>query len=269
MERVGYLLVAAEEKVLVCVGTVAEQREFCLVWFGQDGSIYVEPRVSAAPGLVSVAGYASEGDKLIDLMKQGRTASHTVKLSHHPDGRVHFSKHGYIPPKVRRESFPLSGTGKIFDLKVFNPAKLNLLTHEKKDRGHIRLRFSGKLPSAVVISGHWVSISEAMEIAVCEKVPCGPMVHASSQNNQKVSCFLLRQPPGNPFRDHLLLLAAHPGEAGPNDEVSVLLIGGHNPGESGVKETGLIASLYPFNPQLREGETMESLDLPVKPAPKP
>jgi hypothetical protein len=266
MERVGYLLVAAEEKLLVCVGTVAEQREFCLVWFGKDGSIYVEPRLSAGPGLVSVAGYASEGDKLIDLMKQGRTASHTVKLSHHPDGRVHFSKHGHIAPKVRRESFPLSGAGKIFDLKVFNPAKLGILTHEKKDRGHIALRFSGRLPSAVVVSGHWVSVSEAMDLVVCQEVPCGPMVEVSAQNNETVSCFLLRQPLGNPFRDHLLLLEAHAGEAGPNDDVAVLLVGGHNPGKSEVKEVGLIASLYPFNPRLRQGETMESLDLPPKPS---
>jgi hypothetical protein len=274
LERAGYLLVAAEPKSLVSVGTHEEQREFCLVWFGSDGSIYVEPRLHAGPGIVSTAAYTPEGEKLINLMERGKAASQTVKLSHHPDGRVHFSKPGHVAPRVGRMSFPLSsGAGKVFDVKVFNPGKLDLLRKEKRDRAHVRLQFSVTLPSAVVVSGHWVSISDAMALAQCESVPCGPLVQVRVGSGGTVPCFLLRQPPEYPYRDHLLMLEVHPGEPGPDEEISALLVGAHDVGQGNSGEIGLIASLYPFRPQLEPGESLESLDQPssgspLQPSPK-
>jgi len=73
-----------------------------------DGSLFVStPYFGTGSGIVTRASIGSGSPYTISLRQGGSVTSHLVKLSHHPNGRVHFSQTGKVKTEIIRQSFRL------------------------------------------------------------------------------------------------------------------------------------------------------------------
>lgn len=178
----------------------------CLVWFGKnDGTIYVAPKFPDGPGLMIVV--YPDGEELIDLGAEGVTVSCLPKLSHHPSGRVHFSRTDQIDASAGMTIFPLpSGAGKVFDLKVWNPDRLPVTAKKRPKRGQVNFRSAKpELPGGTVLTGNWVSIADLLGVIPTAPQMVEPLVRLPRYNN--VPMFLARPPKDYPHRDRVPVLS--------------------------------------------------------------
>ena len=258
IDRVGHIVMATDPMYLISVGHADVLHPLCLVWFGKDGTIYAEPRFPDAPGLMSVV--AKNGEEMIDLHQGGSRASIHPKLSHHPTGRVHFSRTNRVDSSVGMTSFPLaSGTGKVFDLKVWNAGRLPTAAKRRPQRGRVDFRFANLLPVGVLLSGNWVRVADMMAEIPASTQMVEPMVRLPQHNNWPM--FLARPPRGYPHRSHVLVLSLTEGVPGPADDATMFFAGGFNPDAT----SPFLAALFPWHATPEDEARLRSADLPAKP----
>jgi hypothetical protein len=256
-DRIEHIVAATDPRYLVSVGDADVLHPLCLVWFGKkDGTIYVEPRFPNVPGLMSVA--YPDGEKLIDLRVAGSTASCLPKLSHHPSGRVHFSRTGQIESSVGMTSFPLgSGRGKVFDLKVWNAVRLPTTAKNRPQRGQVNFRFTKPLPGGVILTGNWVPIAHMLDEIPTDSAMANPTVRLSKYDD--VPMFLARPPKGYAHRDHLLVLHLTEGDPGSDEELLMFFGAGFDPAKVD-GNSQIIGALFPWHPFPEDASRLPSAD---------
>jgi hypothetical protein len=149
----------------------------------------------------------------LDMKAGGTTSSRGFKLSHHADGRVHFSQDGKIYTRVVTQSKPLVTTlGHVFTvyfqcLDSFAPATAKDDKEPSKDRTAFTFRYDDKNASGKII-GRWYPI-RAIEISeLGPGLPWEPkVVHLIGDDGEPITGFLLAPPKGWNWTEHCLLLS--------------------------------------------------------------
>jgi hypothetical protein len=196
-----------------------------------------------------------------------------VKLSHHPDGNVHFSQDGKIVTAVRRRTFPLATSiGLVFQLHIYHPEKFEEVTKAKKRRAYLPFVFEERLPQAITIFAEWRR-RRAMEANLDPpNGVAGPVTQIINRKTGVASTFFfLMQSDRFALRDHLLIVGAEPTQPLPNvTEPTMILMGGFDPnevaepGQKG-RHTGLLIWKYPFEPTESLRGLLGSVDLDASP----
>jgi hypothetical protein len=257
VERIKHIVVAIDPMFLVSVGHADVLHPVCLVWLGKrDGTIYVEPHFPNVPGLMSVA--YPDGEKLIDLRTAGSTASCLPKLSHHPSGRVHFSRSGQLDSTVGMASFPLSnGRGKVFDLKVWNAGQLPTTAKNRSKRGQVNFRYTTPIPGGVILTGNWVPITDMLDQIPPAMSMVDPLVRLPQYDN--VPMFLARAPKGYPHRSHLLVLHLTEGDPGSSEDLTMFFAAGFDPAKTD-GSSPIIGALFPWHSSQEDAGRLPSAD---------
>lgn len=276
IETIGRLRVIAAKVATVTVGAYRRHFQVCQIAFDKDGSILVQcPYFPGRHGILAAPTQdpAADGPVTYDLAEGGKLTSHLVKLSHHPDGNVHFSQDGKILTVVRRKTFPLATTiGLVFRLHIFYPERFTEVTRAKKRRAYLPFVFDGPLPQALMVFAEWRR-RRAMEADL--DLPdgvAGPATQLISRmTGIAFSVFFLMHPSGFPLRDHVLVVGVEP--APPLAEVTeptMILVAGFDPHEGtqpGQKapQTGLLTWKYPLEPSEHLRSILGSVDLDAQP----
>jgi hypothetical protein len=276
VETIGRLRVIAAQAATVTVGTQTRHFQVCQVLFEKDGSILVQcPYFPGRHGILAAPSQDpnADGPVTYDLTEGGKLTSHLVKLSHHPDGEVHFSQDGKILTVVRRKTFPLATTiGHVFRLHIFHPEGFTEATKAKRKRAYLPFVFYGSLPQALTVFAEWRR-RRAMEANLDPpNGVAGPDTQSiSRKTGTAFTVFFLMQPGGFPMRDHLLVVGVEPARPLPNvTEPTMILVGGfdpHEPTEPGQKvpQTGLLVWKYPQEPSEHLRCLLGSVDLDAQP----
>lgn len=267
--RVQYF--AARMAVFV-VGDYESRHQICQIIFNKkDGSIFLStPYFGSGSGVVSNARIGTGPPFTLHLEDGGKVTSHLVKLSHHPDGRVHFSQSGKVKTEIVRESFPLVGSiGKVFELHVYHPREFEPVNpaEQKSDRVYLWNIFRRGLPSAITVVGEWrrkADIAANMEPPTGVVPPVTRVKHRKTGVESLVS--LLGQPPEWPLRDHVLMLSCHPTTPLENiAQKTMVLTAGWDPHEvkevgTEIKQTGCLVWLYPHHDAEELAKKIGSID---------
>lgn len=203
----------AAEKAVFVVGGYESHHQICQIQFNKkDGGIFVStPYCGSGSGVVSNAVVGKGPTYTIALDPGGKVTSHLVKLSHHPDGEVHFSQTGKVVTEIRRKSFRLvDSIGEVFALHVYQPKQFEPLdlAQQKKDRVYLRNVFKGDFPSAITVAGQWrrkADIEANTEPLDGVVPPVTTVKHRKTAVESVVT--LLGQPKGWPLRNHVLMLS--------------------------------------------------------------
>ncbi len=272
----GRLRFIAAPKAVVCVSTSLAHYKLCQIVFSRrDGSLFVTfPYFKRSEGIVSRVTIppGSKPPYTMNLTEHGRTTSHLVKFSHHPDGQALFSQDGRVRTEIRRASFPLATTiGQLFDLHAFWLSGFELLDPRKAKRGRPYLRFvhEGPPPAGVVVSADW---RRKRDIEANTEPPggiAGPRASVKSRRTGATGQVLfLGQPLGWPLRDHVLMVECYRTDlpSGLGDEPMFVFMGGWDPHEvpdvgTPVEQTGCLACLYPAASPEELARTIGSIDL--------
>jgi len=276
IEAIGKLRVIAAQVTTITVGTRAAHFQVCQVRFDQDGSIFVQcPYFPGSNGILASLSQDPEAEGPInyDLTQGGKLTSHLVKLSHHPDGNVHFSQDGKILTVVRRKTFPLATTiGVVFQLHIYYPEKFENATEAKRKRAYLPFVFQGGLPQAITVFAEWRR-RHAMEANLDPpNGVAGPVTQIINRKTGVASTvFFLMQPVGFAMRDHLLIVGVEATRPLPNvTEPTMILIGGFDPHEAAepgqrARQTGLLFWKYPYQASDHLRSLLGSVDFDAQP----
>lgn len=276
IETIGRLRVIAAQSATITVATRARHFQVCQVAFDKNGSILVQcPYFPGRKGILASPSQdpEAEGPVTYDLTEGGKLTSHLVKLSHHPDGNIHFSQDGKILTAVRRRTFPLPTTiGLVFQLYIYYPEKFKEATKAKKGRAYLPFDFAERLPQAITVFAEWRR-RRAMEANLDPpNGVTGPVAEIINRKTGVTSTvFFLMQPNGFALRDYLLIVGVEPTLPLPNvTEPTMILMGGFDPnevaepGQKG-RHTGLLIWKYPFEPTESLRDLLGSVDLDPRP----
>jgi len=276
LEARGRLRVIAAERATITVGTDAVHFQVCQITFGKDGSIFVQcPYFPGRNGILSSPPQDPDatGPITYDLRARGKLTSHLVKLSHHPDGNVHFSQDGKILTAVRRKTFPLSTMiGHVFQLHIYHPTGFEELKATKSGRAYLPFVFRPELPPAITLFAEWRRRRAIEANTDPPDGTAGPVTEITSRTSRATfTVFFLAQPAGFPLRDHVLLVGAETTQPLENLKgPTMVLMGGFDPHEvtepgQKVQHTGLLAWLYPCVPNEDMLRRIGSVDVDAQP----
>jgi hypothetical protein len=276
IQALGRLRVIAAQGATITVGTRARHFQVCQVAFNKDGSIFVQcPYFPGRNGILASPSQdpEAEGPITYDLTESGKLTSHLVKLSHPPDGNVHFSQDRKILSVVRRKTFPLATTiGFVFQLHIYHPERFEKVTKTKKRRAYLPFLFAGRLPQAITVFAEWRR-RRAMEANLDPaNGVAGPVTEIISRKTGVASTvFFLMQPVGFALRDYVLIVGVEPTRPLPNvTEPTMILMGGFDPHEVAepghkARHTGLLIWKYPYEPTESLRSLLGSVDLDAQP----
>jgi hypothetical protein len=269
----GRLRYFSKSKAVVVVQTPLGCHKLCHIAFGKDGSIYVDfPYFGHGPGIVSRIEFPEPrvGPVTVDLKPGGKLASNQVKFSHHPTGRVLFSKTGRVRSEIRRDSFRLDGPiGYLFQLHAYWLSGFALLEAKKTTRLYLPFMIEEKIPSGVVLIAQWrrkADILESIEGAGFAG-PCPMAIHR--RTGAKMQLILLGQPSNHALQGHVMLLDCQLTEPLPGVENPMMLfLGGWDPHEvqdpgTGISmpHTGFLTFMYPCGSPEELKSVIGSIDL--------
>jgi hypothetical protein len=219
----------AHEQHVVVVETPCRTSKVCSIHFHRDGSLFVLfPYFSRTDGFVSVVT-RQPGTARLNYLSGAAITSHQVKFSHHPDGRVHFSQTGKIRTSVGKQSIPLAKLhGPAFVLRCQGLHAFEALTDGDRGRKTGRrvvlgAQLSGHV-DAVDLIGHWYTKQELLR-RTGERV-LGPMVSLRRQDGSTGEGALIGPMPYSPPRDRVILLTCQAARSVPNQDSSLLFLGG-------------------------------------------
>lgn len=266
----GQLRYFRSREARVLIATAAGVHKACHIAFAKDGSIFVQfPYFTGGTeGILSCLTLSGkeEGQTTVDLKPTGKAVSSLVKLSHHPDGNVHFSQDGKIKTEIGRASWPLASTiGKVFELNFFHLDGLAAFAGPEK-KGQLVLPFAvvDGVPDAVSIVGEWLRKKDLLSAMQLPDGTMGPAPKVTSRKTGETQVrFLLGQPEGFAMQDHVLMLTCRPvpmaeGAKSP----TAIIIGGWDPHEGAgpVENKGLLVGMYPCGDYEALAATIGSLD---------
>jgi len=158
---------SAKRYVIACEGEAVRAKLFQIAFAKSDGSLFVTfPYCTSGPGRVGLVTLNPTLTYPTDLTV-GETfpvTSHSVKYSHHPSGRAHFSLSGKVKSSVGKVAVPLNAAnGHIFTIMLqgvesFSPM---LPTDQGKlNRGVVPFGLNVHPVKALTIVAHLYSQSE-------------------------------------------------------------------------------------------------------------
>jgi hypothetical protein len=276
VETIGRLRVIAAQRTTITVGSPSRHFQACQVAFAKNGSIFVQcPYFPGRNGILASPSQdpEAEGPVTYDLTEGGKLTSHLVKLSHPPDGNVHFSQDGKILTIVRRKGFPLATSiGHVFHLHIYFPESFKEICRAKERRAYLPFVFEPPLPLAITVFAEWRR-RRAMEANLDPpNGVAGPVAQIINRKTGGTSTvFFLMQPAGFAMRDHLLVVGVEPACPLPNiAEPTMILVGGFDPHEvedpkQKARQSGLLAWKYPFEASDRLRSLLGTVDLDARP----
>lgn len=235
--------------------TSLAHHRLCQIFFGRDGSIYVQfPYFKSRTGIVSEVrfGPGPQSPITVDLSNHGKVASHLVKFTHHTSGEVLFSQTGRVRTEIRRLSFPLNGPiGRVFELHAYWLSGFEPLQRGKQESDRPYLPFVFRdIPFAFIVSAQWRrkrAIEANFEPSGGVSGPVASIIHR--RTGERSTVFSLGQPFGLPLQDHVLMVGCAEAQLPENlDHPMMLFLGGwdpHEPLDSSipVHQTGCLARL--------------------------
>jgi hypothetical protein len=242
------------EKVTVSVRT---SREHCKVlkigWSKRDGSLFVHlPYFKHHYGLLARPVLRAGVDtQQVGLEATGKTVSHRVKFTYHPDGEVHFSQDRKILTVIRKRSTPIvEACGHVFTLICQGPSDFEPVSSKGKRASDLLLTFGlpGSIPEAVMIVGHFF-VRAQLKQAVPHLTPSsrGPVVPLQWPNGAIHQAFLLENP-HVVSPESILALYCEPLAAFSSDtESTMVFYGGFDPANVALdpqQETAMLALIY-------------------------
>ncbi len=217
------------------------------------GGIFVQfPYFADAAGLIGrIKPEISGGTQSkLEMGQQGVVSPTLVKYSHPPDGNAHFSQDGKIFTRVRRQSFPLTEEGQVFELTACFPTSFTKVDKStaKANRLYVPFVFSDGVPATAKVTGAWWSLERLIQMQEAAERPIGPLEEFEDyRRGTKFKGFLVAPPEAHP--SHMLMINAGAAPT-PNgvDEPSLIFIGGW---DAGVVETrvpsDLLVCSYPLS----------------------
>lgn len=227
----GLSYLAAERfTVIVAAMGTPHWHMMCQIQFHRRiGSIFVQfPYFKESQGILSSATFeeAGGGQSEIQFERGGRATSHLVKYHHPPDGRVHFSQDNKVNSEIRRQSFPLSQSGLLWEMHAFDLSGYEVVTKDRirSRRAYLPQLFKHGLPNSLVIRGEW---QEKTEVASSLIDADGPFVTVRRpRDGRTMKALLLGQPEGHPLTEHLLVLNVGVPPAVEVDRPTMIFLGG-------------------------------------------
>jgi hypothetical protein len=273
VEVVGRFSTIAAEKAVVVVVTSLAIHQICQIMFRKtDGSIFVQtPYFRKRSGIVAHFNEPEgiSGSRTYHYQDSGKVTSHLVKLSHHPDGRVHFSQDGKVRTEIIRQSFPLAESiGPVFELHAFFLGGFQTITWAEKNRAYLPFVITNGLPFGVTVTGQWRRKEDLLNNSFPAGGSIGPISEiVSRKTGMKGVAYFLAQPSGFPLRDHVLMIECAPAALPSGvDRETVILMGGWDPteikdGEAPRKQTGFLSAMYPVESPEELSSRIGTIDL--------
>lgn len=167
-------------------------RKLCQLMFLRDGSLTVSfPYFQEAACQLAIG--TMPGAPMIPHLTLNQNlwgSSHSVKYTHHLDGRAHFSQDGRIRTIVRRQSVPLTDAdGHIFTFSVQGFSAFKALPKEQRHapgarRTNLFFRFAKKSLSAIKLVGYVYRREKFLDSLVDPKPPVGPIMSLIGPDGQ-------------------------------------------------------------------------------------
>lgn len=275
----GRLRFICASKATLTVNTPLAHHKLAHLVFSHDGIFVQFPYFEHQAGIASRVQLEppnESGQQHLKLDQYGKVTSHLVKLSHHTNGKVHFSQDGKVRTEIGRQSFRLDNSiGPVFQLFAFWLSGFAQFDPKaaKQDRAYIQFQSLGSHVFGVNLQGEWRRKLD-LEANIESTGPAGPetsVVHRKT--GVKTQVVFLSPPASYPLGSHVLMLAC--SKADPPDEVTkplVILLGGWDHGEVKegnlpVQQTGCLACLYPVSSPEELAERIGSIDFKPKAVP--
>lgn len=275
LERFGPIQFLTSTEIIITAGSLDEQYEIAFVQFWKDGSIFVQPRRFEAPegGVAAVVPWRPNENPpfIFRIPDYGKRASSLLKLSHKPDGRVHFSQDGRIYTRIQRTSFSLrTAIGRVFSIEAVHLEGFPPYRATKKNRLYLHFRAGTTVPKRIRLFGEWVRKADILNTIAPGEIR-GPKAYARrSSSNVTVPVVYVGQPQAYPLRGHVLMVGAELRSqahrlAEEVDRSTIVLFGGWDheefaPGRARVIAGEALAGLYPYRPSKGERLKLESID---------
>jgi len=262
----------AAKKALVTVETPLARHKVCHITFGATGIFVQCPYFSHQDGIVSRVELANQDGPpyRFRLDEHGRITSHLVKLSHHSNGFAHFSQHGRVTGAIRRQSFPLTSIGLMFQLFAYFPRALDLFDqHERDDnRAILQFRSLNRHMFGIKIEGEWRrknDMASGIRPIGATVGPTARLLHR--RTGARLQAMFLAPPTDSKLSSHVLVVSCAHAEvpAGVRNPL-IIVIGGWDPheiqwGGQEVRQTGCLACLYPVGSPEALRAKLSSIDL--------
>lgn len=253
----GRLKYFSASHTTVLVGSAVDGivHKLCQITFNRVGSILAQfTYFGSSDGIVaawdSVPGTRNHTVRFSEV---GLAASKPVKYSHPPDGMAHFSQDGSAISKVRRQSFPLEGSGgHLFELHSYLVDGFEKLVpgQEKKKRLYLPWIFTQPVPEGVIVVAEWKSKKAVLAESPEGNEPIGPLTMLQRPGDGRLfKAMLVGQPQGYPLQDHVLVInvGAIPKPANV-DRMTMVFLGGwddHSVSKDPMQGTGYLTFMYP------------------------
>ncbi len=254
---------------IVCVEVCERRHKVLQVFFGRDGSLFVNfPYFRHRTGVLAAATIPGNGQQTnqVDLAVAGRVASHLVKYAHHPDGRAHFSQHGKVRTEIMRQSLRLNDQrGHIFSaliqgLAAFDEANPAKDIGVSPKRATLNFTFQD-VPEAIKFVGRWFDISELRSQCQAISNKIGPILATLQPDGRQQMGFLTAS--GHDNAKHVLLLTCESIPSLGTQPELLNFYGGFDPREimdNTMKEAGFLAFVYPATNAESLKETIGTID---------
>jgi len=252
----GVELIAHRRKeVTVSVRTAKEHCKVLKIgWSKRDGSLFVHlPYFKHHHGLLARPVLrAGAKPQQVSLEATGKTVSHRVKFTYHPDGEVHFSQDRRILTVIRKRSTPIvEARGHVFTLMCQGLPDFQSVASKGMGASGLLLTFHlpGSPPEAVKIIGH-LFVRTELKRAAPELPPSsrGPVVRLQWPNGEIRQAILLENPHVVSPTSILALTCAPLAAFSSDTESTMVFYGGFDPANVALdpeQETAILALIYP------------------------
>ena len=195
------LIAHRQERITVSVRTPTEHCKVLKIgWGKRDDSLFVHlPYFRHHHGLLvrPVLRAGAEAQQ-VSLEATGKTASHRVKFTYHPDGNVHFSQDRKVLTVIRKRSSPIGeASGHVFTLMCQGLSDFQSVALKGTRTSGLLITFDlpGSHPDAVKIIGH-LFVRAELRRAAPDLTPSshGPVVPLRWPDGTIRQAFLLENP---------------------------------------------------------------------------
>ena len=258
----------AMKYVVACKSNQSSKKIFQIGFAKSDNSIFISlPYFESCTGIVGVAtldpGRLSKPYKLAENFL---STNHSVKYSHHPSGRAHFSLTGKVKSSVGKQSVPLDrASGHIFTVMTQDLSKFEDLSDrdvKKKDRIVIPYRVNSDEISALKFVGH---IWQERELAtrIIGHRGESPWLRLISTDGIIRQGILMSTPIfSNGRRSYLAMTLEHVPSVNKDKSFSAIILGGFDERAIALdysRETSVLIAVYPA-PKPDDSIVRQSID---------
>lgn len=241
--------------VVTCITNQQSKKIFQIGFTRSDSSLYISlPYFNPCEGIVGIGTLTPEMTfpATFKVGEKFPATSHSVKYSHHPTGRAHFSLTGKVKSSVGRQSIPLNITnGHVFTVMVQGLDQFKDTVpgeDQKKDRRIIPYRSDRDDISALKFVGHiWPEIELARRLLT--STAKSPWLRLVSKDGSVKQGILLSTPiHNNGHRSFIVMSLEHIPHISKDRDFMACLLGGFDDPKTGYDhsvETSFLLAMYP------------------------